>query len=462
MPLDLADTIAAIASPPGGAARGIVRISGPGTADCLAQVFVAGDRQPLPPGGPPRIIDGSALPRGTASNGGGGIASRRVHDIPVRLYLWPTERSYTRQQLAELHTFGSLPLLEGLLTALVEAGARLARPGEFTLRAFLAGRLDLTQAEAVLGVIDAQSQTELDLALSQLAGGVAGPLQVLRDDLLDLLAHLEAGLDFADEEIEFISPAELSRQLASAALMVEHLTDQLTRRGDSSRRPRVVLIGEPNAGKSSLLNALAGQAAAIVSPQAGTTRDFLAAPLVVEGLACELVDTAGIEVACAALESVMQSQTASQSRQADVTLLCLDGSREQTPWEETQLQQPTDTPRIIVTTKCDLAAAPCEGLSISSLTGEGLRELRQAFARELAALRAETSLATGTAPRCRESLREATAALGRARDAATRPHQEDLVAAEIRGALDSLGQVVGTVYTDDVLDRIFSRFCIGK
>lgn len=313
----------------------------------------------------------------------------------------------------------------------------------------------------------------MDAALSQLAGGLAGPLHKLRGDLLDLLAHLEAGLDFADEEIEFISAAELERQLSSAATAVAAIAAQMASRGDSSALPRVVLIGEPNAGKSSLLNALAGQNAAIVSHEAGTTRDYVTARLALGGQQCEIVDTAGVETSATGAISAAQDQAGQQARRADLTLLCLDGSRLPSPWELEQLAQPPAAPRLVVVTKSDLEhTEPPAGASglydehqalhVSSVTGAGLNLLRQTIFVALQQASPETSVVAGTAARCRESLHEAAAALARAHQAAALPHAEDLVAAEIRGALDGLGQVVGAVYTDDVLDRIFSRFCIGK
>jgi tRNA modification GTPase len=191
------DTIAAIASAPGGAARGIVRLSGPGVLDCLKRSFVIADEQC------------SSLEAILAAHAVRGTLRLPTTRLPCELYYWPGARSYTREPLAELHTLGSPPLLASALAALCQAGARLAQPGEFTLRAFLAGRLDLTQAEAVLGVIDARGRTQLDAALAQLAGGLSAPLGRLRERLIDLLAHLEAGLDFVEEKIEFISSAEL-------------------------------------------------------------------------------------------------------------------------------------------------------------------------------------------------------------------------------------------------------------
>jgi tRNA modification GTPase len=380
--------------------------------------------------------------------------------VPARAYLWPTSRSYTRQPSAELHLPASPPILEAALAAVCAAGARLARPGEFTLRAFLAGRLDLTQAEAVLGVIEAGSRQELAAALSQLAGGLARPLVQLRETLLDLLAHLEAGLDFVDEDIEFITPAELTAQLDSALAQVETIARRLAGRGEAGELPKVVLAGPPNAGKSSLLNALAGAPAAIVSPLAGTTRDFVARRVRLGDRECLLIDTAGLaeDAPDGELSHLAAEAASEQLRGADLVLLCREALKPETP----SCSEAFQPEALLVWTKCDLLSPgdspPRGGLPTSSRTGQGLADLRSAIWARLATGTAVAS----TAARCRESLRLAAAALARASAAARSGGGQELVAAEVRLALEELGQVVGAVYTEDLLDRVFSRFCIGK
>jgi len=282
----LDDTICAIATAPGGAARGVVRISGVGVRTCLEHCFTSATDPDWPTAGHAAALPGTLQvePLSTA--------------LPCDLYYWPTAKSYTREPAAELHTIGSPPLLQAVLRSVCAAGARLAEPGEFTLRAFLGGRLDLTQAEAVLGVIDASGGEQLEVALAQLAGGVAQPLGLLRDDLLDLLAELEAGLDFVEEDISFIAADELGKRLADAGEAVGRVAAQMSQRLRANDLPRVVLIGEPNVGKSSLFNALARGAqveSALVSGSAGTTRDYLTAVIDLDGIGCELVDTAGVD-----------------------------------------------------------------------------------------------------------------------------------------------------------------------
>ena len=460
-PLD--DTIVAVSSPPGGAARGIVRLSGPDVFACLDHVFrPSGKHEKLTRPAATAVVDGTLQVSGINS------------PIPCDLYLWPDRRSYTGQPAAEIHTLGCQPLLERIVGELAAAGARPAQPGEFTLRAFLAGRLDLTRAEAVLGVIDAADPRQLDVALAQLAGGLATPLNVLRDSLLELLAHLEAGFDFADEDLPFIDREQLDRQLTDALAVVDRLARQMTSRTESTSLSRVVLVGRPNTGKSSLFNALAARAQALVSNRPGTTRDYVTAELDLDGVKCLLIDTAGLdpepESAVDGPAGAAQSAALEQARQADVEILCLDSTRPPDGWEAAQLGEDS-TGRVLVLTKIDVGTQSepfGSAVPTSSLTGHGIDALRTRLRQAIL-----TSAATagdvvyGTAVRCRRSLQLASESLHRAREIVQAASDEELVgeelvAAEVRLALDEIGQVVGTVYTDDVLDRVFSRFCVGK
>ncbi len=457
MTLDLDDTIAAIASAPGGALRGILRISGPAAVQIVETLFSAyGTRQ-------------TNSQRPTCQRGTFHLP-RNLGPIPTTLYLWPTTSSYTRQPSAELHLPGSPPLLEAALETVCHAGARLARPGEFTLRAFLAGRLDLTQAEAVLGVIDAGSRQELDAALSQLSGGLAKPLAALRGQLLDLLAELEAGLDFVDEDIEFISRADLSQQLASASTAIQTLANQMHSRGESGLLPRVVLAGLPNAGKSSLLNALAGENAALVSEIAGTTRDFVTRRATFGSFECLLSDTAGLAPVAPSAGADAAAQTAArrQIHQADLLLLCLDASQPLADHHQPKFDELPSSKHFIVWTKSDLSrlTPPTDdttSIHTSSHTGAGLAELKSRIAAHFADRATDAHAVIGTADRCRDSLHRAAESLARARSVLVEElYAEELVASELRLALDELGLVAGVTYTDDILDRIFTRFCIGK
>ncbi len=453
-----ADTIAAIASAAGSAPRGMVRLSGPATQAVLHNCLDADATGRLAAIAVPTAL-GVEL-----------VLSSDGPRLPATIYYWPDERSYTRQPAAEIHTVGSPPLLAAVLAAVCDNGARLAQPGEFTLRAFLAGRLDLTQAEAVLGVIDARGDADLRSALAQLAGGLARPLHRLRETLLDLLAHLEAGLDFVEEDIEFVTRKELARQLAGVEADLQATLAQLSGRKIDRTLPRVALVGWPNVGKSSLFNGLT-DGHALVSNIPGTTRDYLSAEVDLgEDCRCLLIDTAGYEVV-APTETVpheAQQLSHDQTLHCDVELFCLDCDRALNAWERGRLAEPATTVRIIVWTKSDLCpagefprlASPATMVQTTTLHESGLIHLRAALRNTLANLASDAS--TATAQRCAGSLRAAASGIAGALELCVSGGDEALIAVELRLALEQLGQVVGAIYTDDILDRVFSRFCIGK
>lgn len=472
--LNTEDTIVAIASASGVAPRGIVRVSGPLAMNLLQTVFRSHqlDRDS------PEDVNHSKSPYTLT---GEVNAGEKLGMAPCEALVWPTKRSYTQQTALELHTIGSPPLLAEIVTELCRHGARVAGPGEFTMRAFLAGRIDLTQAEAVLGVIDAEGDQSLQVALKQLSGNLATPLHELREEMLGFLAHLEAGLDFVEEDIEFISQEELLAQLGNSQQRILELVEQLATRHTSREAFRVVICGRPNVGKSSLLNALTADQVAIVSEQAGATRDYLTQAVRLGGVDCLLIDTAGVEeTPSVGIAATAQNQTNDQVKQADLKLFCLEAEKEPDNWERQQLEalKNEETWTIIVLTKADRSQVATPSVAMmsgggtslraacmltSSEKGEGIRELREQIAATAQTQQhLDTSVVPATAMRCQTSLNAAASALHRAENAVIAQLGEELVAAEIRAALDELGQVVGAVYTDDILDRIFSRFCIGK
>lgn len=476
MSYDSSDTIAAIATAPGGAARGMVRLSGPATEKGVRTLFQKkGDGS--------RFSTVQSVTTPAAFHGEVDILlDGNPRTLPCDLFLWPTDRSYTREPVAEFHTLGSPPLLAALLEAVCRAGARLAEPGEFTLRAFLAGRLDLTQAEAVLGVIDAHGPDDLHTAIEQLAGNLARPLERLRDELLMLLAELEAGLDFVEEDIEFISPVELTARLNTISAELAAVAEQMASRLGATNARQVVLLGPPNAGKSSLFNALAQRFAvaphatnsAIVSNVRGTTRDYLTIAIRLDGSDCELIDTAGIELEVdpsSPITASAQTLTADRRDRSLVRVLCVDASSPDAMADLSNSPSALDAD-LIALTKIDTAISPTSAvlhnhsrvIATSSITGVGLDDLCRAIAAQLSTTvtASRAGCIAATADRCRDSVRLADAAVTRAAQITAGREGDELAAAEIRVALTELGKVVGAVYTDDLLDRIFKTFCIGK
>jgi tRNA modification GTPase len=434
---DLDQTIVALSTAPGPGARAIIRLSGEearAVAGRVCDCSVAGER--------PHISKADVS------------LSEVAAPVPADLFVWPGPHSYTGQDVVEIHTLSCSPLVDLLVTKCLQAGARAAQPGEFTLRAFLAGKLDLTRAEAVLAVIDAGGRDELKQALGQLAGGVARPLQELREDLLNLLADVEAGLDFGDEDIRFVNQEEMLRRVTKGLALITLLKKQLEQRSQGSRPFRVVLAGKPNVGKSSLFNALAGTSAAIVSAEPGTTRDYLVRRLEIHGIAIELVDTAGSRRSANDVEQDSQKLGQEQAEKADLLLTCVEVGN------SAGIDRDARPNSVTIITKCDLGKSNAKHLVTSSLTGEGLPELKT-----LLANRARAHIRPALAPslsRCRHHVETCLECLRRAHAEVLDENPPELVALELRTALEELGAMVGAVYTDDLLDRIFSRFCIGK
>jgi len=481
---DLNDTIVAVASARAVAERGIVRLSGPAVLDLVARCFEPDPPGPWPPQRARRLRGRLHL----------ADAGRPPATLGVDLWVWPTCQTYTGQPSAEFHLPGLPYLMEQAVQQCLRLGARIAAPGEFTLRAFLAGRLDLLQAQAVLRLIEAQDPNQLQLALTQLAGGLSTPLQRLREQLIAVLAHLEAGLDFVDEDIEFISRSQLLLDLTGVCQQVSAMVEQLRQRREIGRLPRVVLVGPPNAGKSSLFNALLRQDLAIVSPLPGTTRDYLSGRLRLGDQDIELIDTAGLDqqlqhLALAAatdpdqpsagqdLDRMSQEQAWALLPTADVVVLCWDATQSDR-WIEYWLSLLPKLPALLVLGKADLAspatAANRSGLVtriagrlpmawVSTQTGQGMAELRCALPATLNRVAApgesESQLLSA---RSLEDLEQIEVALREAIAIADSGGGEELVAAELHRAIERLGRLVGTIYTDDILDSIFSRFCIGK
>ncbi|MEW4489690.1 tRNA modification GTPase [Thalassoglobus sp. JC818] len=447
-------TIAAIASAPGRSQRGIIRVSGQKTLSVIKQLTGQADFHPRH----------ARRYSQTVSLGDSDL------QLPIDVYLWPTNRSFTGEPLAEIHCVGSPPLLNEILELVFALDVKPAQPGAFTLRAFLSGRIDLLQAEAVLGVIDAGNSNQLELALQQLAGGISTKIAELREELLIHLADLEAGLDFVEEDIEFVQRSVFLGRIDHSIAFLNQLLAQSLDRMESVGLPRVVLAGLPNAGKSALFNALLNSERALVSEIAGTTRDYLSCEMTSGRTSFTLIDTAGWEIGRNAIEEQAGDQRADQYRRANLVVWCeaVDLTDQDMATNSELLEEVSESGVSVlkVKTKADLLpsdAVSADGeLAVSSSKNLHLEELLKRISHQLSTSSEEVELLASTSARCRESLSRAVESLERTRDMMASEAGDELISMELRESLDHLGRIVGVVYTDDILDRVFSRFCIGK
>ena len=436
------DTVAACATPPGVSALALIRLSGP-KASAIA-TNLAGE--PIPPRQP--------LPRRLR-------LESQVLDEAV-LTFWPGPRSYTGEDLVEISCHGNPLVVETVLQALQKRGARMARPGEFTERAFLHGRIDLTQAEAVLDVLHAGSERALLAAQRSLAGQLKDRLMEIRSGLLDMLARIEAYIDFPEEDIQpevgdgFRKEVSRLLQLISGLLATAPLGQRL-RSGY-----RLVLMGPPNVGKSSLLNALLGSDRAIVSPVPGTTRDTVEESIVLAGFPVRLIDTAGLRPSTDPIEQEGIQRTRTAAEQADLVIALIDRTQPKDPCESEWTRFNEKLLRVL--TKSDLPASfSGEGQPVSAKTGEGLEQLRQTVARRLAGdFFAPGAEEIAVNARHAEALQKATEGLATASSSLATRAAPELVASDLRLALQALESVLGVGTSEDVLDRLFAQFCIGK
>lgn len=431
------DTIFALATGPARAAIAVVRISGPGAGAALKAL--AGD---LPPSRRASLRTlrhaGEALDRA--------------------LILWlPGPGSFSGEDMAELHLHGGRAVVAGVLDALLALGLRPAEPGEFTRRAFENGRLDLTEAEGLADLVAAETAAQRRQALRQMGGALGALYEGWRAELIGALAHVEAEIDFVDEaDVPEGLAASARERLARLIDAIEaHLAD--AGRGERLREGlEVVILGAPNAGKSSLLNALLRREAAIVSSIAGTTRDVVEAHLDLGGWPVTLADTAGLRETADEIESEGVRRALQRAERADLKLVVAEAGRPLPP-EAARL---LDADALLVLSKIDLApeADRSAGLAVSAVTGEGLPELRAALERE-AARRLDAGPAPAlTRARHRAALQDCVAALRRALQAT----ELELVAEDLRLAARALGRITGRVDVEDVLDAVFAEFCIGK
>lgn len=460
----LEDTIAAISTPIGEGGIGIVRMSGSEALTILQRIFARGKRAHLPLATchlkPYHLHYGHIIESETGE----------VVDEVLVSYM-PAPRTYTREDIVEINCHGGIVPLRRILELCLRGGARLASPGEFTLRAFLNGRIDLAQAEAVLDIVRAKTEASLRVAVDQLDGHLSGEVHRIRGQLVDTLAHLEASIDFPEDEIP---ERDIASDLEKARGLLEGLLAHADRGIVYRQGIRTAIVGKPNVGKSSLLNALLRTSRAIVAPIPGTTRDTLEETLNLQGVPLVLVDTAGI---VAETEDVLERLSIERSRralaQADLALLVVDGSE---PLGEADCEIARlvgDRTAILVINKIDLPQAldskspdflsGAPSVRISALTGEGLEELEQAIVETVFSGRVLASDALLVSnPRHKDALQRALDHLMAADEAHRRDMPADFIAIDLTAAISALGEITGETVTEDLLEAIFSNFCVGK
>jgi len=477
MSFGFSDTILAVSTPSGRSLKVIIRLSGKDVFGCLESTFVPGNSEKI------------THKKGFSSCIGHIYLESEKIRIPACIYIMRSPNSYTREDILEIHTFGSPPLLEMLMETLLSSGRenvcrenggeaarniRIAEPGEFTKRAFLNGRISLAEAESVLHIIRSQTDSELLTAISNLKGRLTDRMNNIQGELVKLCARIEAAIDFLDQDIELITLDETKKQL-------ELIKEKLYIVAGSGQKPRIshygvktVLIGWPNAGKSSLFNKLLNHSRAIVTHVSGTTRDTLEADMDLEGINFRIIDTAGITYGKGELESVVEQRTYGSIATAQIVIFVIDGCMNLSSEQIKFFDSITTRSKIIVINKIDLQQKTCyEDFSskmktfpvvkTSVLTGEGLNELKKTMVSSIFENNIDISASDVVfTMRQKVVLSRALDILEQASDSLNKGIGQELVAIDLRKALDTIGEVTGEVLTDDILDRIFSEFCIGK
>lgn len=454
------DTIAAVSTPVGPGSIGIVRMSGPRAISIADRIF-------RPTGKKPSAAKGFSLLHGRVID----PESGRVLDEAL-LSVMKAPRSYTREDVVEISCHGGAVAVSRLLELVLSQGARLAEPGEFTKRAFLNGRISLTQAEAVLDIIQARTEEGMRIAVRQLEGGLAEKLAAARESLLGIAALAEAHIDFPEEELPPADSGRFIRDIARLRQEIEALSSTYADARFFRDGLSVAIIGRPNVGKSSLLNRLLLKDRAIVTEVPGTTRDVIEDCLNINGLPVKIMDTAGIRESDERIEQEGIRRSLQAAQEADFVIVMLDGSSPLGQEDRDLLGRMSAAKAIVALNKSDLpqrldpddaALAGMTRLSVSAATGDGIDRLKDAiYSMNLNNWDKEREGVVVTNLRHKTSLDRAGRALERAEQSLSSGRPLELFAIDLRDAIDSIAEITGAVTADEILDRIFSRFCIGK
>ena len=507
--LNLDDTIIAIATPPGRGGIGVVRLAGPRAVEITTPMLrlsheldpgravfgelvdpcgagTSGREQPAEagtrePGQDERLGHVADSPRGETRTGVS-APHGRIDEVVVTYFAKP--HSYTTDDVIEISAHGSPVVLQHIIQLCVAAGARLAEPGEFTMRAFLNGRIDLTQAEAVRDLIDSQTLFQAKVAAQQLDGALSRRLRPVKQKLVELIATLEAGIDFAEDDVSVMPDASILERISAVCAPLEQLSASFAYGKIVHEGLTLAIVGRPNVGKSSLFNRLVERERAIVTAMPGTTRDLVSETVAIGGIPVKLVDTAGIRQALDEAESIGIQKSMEALADADLVLVVVDASRHTTKSDEKLLAQAETRPVIVVENKCDLMAAETPTLrqtqgrlsrqnrekwgarisvATSALTGEGIADLRAAILSHIgggAGVQGEPGFVTNI--RHQGLIKDSLAALGAAKNAVAGKIPHEMLLLDLYNALRPLDAITGATTTDDILNLIFSTFCIGK
>ncbi|WP_421879689.1 tRNA uridine-5-carboxymethylaminomethyl(34) synthesis GTPase MnmE [Marinoscillum sp.] len=449
------DTIVALATPPGVGAIGVIRVSGPKTIELVNEVFKGKDLT---------SVKSHTIHLGTIRDG-----ETIVDEVLISLFKGPN--SYTKEDVIEISCHGSQFIIQQLIKLLLRKGARLAKAGEFTQRAFINGRFDLAQAEAVADLIASENESMHSAAMNQMRGGFSQEIKNLREELVHFASMIELELDFAEEDVEFASREDLKKLINNLKALIQRLTESFTLGNAIKNGIPTVIAGKPNAGKSTLLNALLNEEKAIVSDIPGTTRDVIEDVINVDGIAFRFTDTAGIRTTEDKVEAIGVERTMSKMKAASVVLYLIDMKEDQPEDVDKEIAFIKDlgVPYLLIGNKLDQAKPAVQkqlednnALLISASQKQNLENLKEAL-KELVSLddfKSGNTIVTNL--RHYESLMQTNEALDRVITGIDQEITNDFLAMDIRNSLHHLGEITGEITTEDLLDNIFSKFCIGK